>query len=38
LRNYSEEGPEYVTALSELIRSNQLQALDDVRLRERRPQ
>lgn len=38
LRNYSEEGPQYVAALTELIRSNQLQVLDDVRLRERRRQ
>jgi len=38
LRNYSEEGPQYVKALTELIRSNQLQSLDDVRLRERRRQ
>ncbi len=38
LRNYSEEGPEYVAALTELIRSNQLQALDEVRLRDRRRQ
>lgn len=38
LRNYSEEGAQYVAALTELIRSNQLQALDEVRLRERRRQ
>jgi Bax protein len=36
LTSYSEEGADYVAALSELIRSNQLQILDEVRLRERR--
>jgi len=36
LKNYSEEGPDYVAALSELIRSNRLQALDDLHLRPRR--
>jgi Bax protein len=36
LTNYSEEGPEYVAALSELILSNGLQSLDDLRLREPR--
>ncbi|MGD1878511.1 MAG: glucosaminidase domain-containing protein [Kiloniellaceae bacterium] len=35
LKNYSEEGPDYIAALSELIRSNRLQALDDARLRPR---
>jgi Bax protein len=34
LESYSEEGPDYVAALSELIRSNEMQALDDLRLRE----
>ena len=33
LESYSEEGADYVAALSELIRSNQLQGLDDLRLR-----
>ncbi|MGF1594732.1 MAG: glucosaminidase domain-containing protein [Kiloniellaceae bacterium] len=36
LTSYSEEGADYVAALSELIRSNELQALDELRLRERR--
>jgi Bax protein len=36
LKNYSEEGPDYVAALSELIQSNDLQALDSVRLRDQR--
>ncbi len=36
LKNYSEEGSDYVAALSELIRSNRLQALDDLHLRPRR--
>lgn len=36
LQSYSEEGPDYIAALSELIRSNELQSLDDLRLRERR--
>ncbi|MGF1630526.1 MAG: glucosaminidase domain-containing protein [Kiloniellaceae bacterium] len=36
LQSYSEEGPDYIAALSELIRSNGLQSLDDLRLRERR--
>ena len=36
LKSYSEEGPEYVAALNELISSNQLQSLDAVRLRPRR--
>ncbi len=33
LNSYSEEGAGYVAALSELIHSNRLQALDDLRLR-----
>jgi Bax protein len=33
LTRYSEEGTAYVEALSELIRSNRLEALDDLRLR-----
>jgi Bax protein len=33
LESYSEEGPDYVAALSELIRSNSLEALDGLRLR-----
>lgn len=33
LENYSEEGSAYVAALSELIRSNRLQTLDELRLR-----
>lgn len=36
LKRYSEEGQDYVLALSELIRSNDLQALDGVTLRPRR--
>lgn len=33
LESYSEEGADYIAALSELIRSNRLQALDEMRLR-----
>ena len=33
LESYSEEGADYVASLSELIRSNRLQALDELRLR-----
>lgn len=33
LESYSEEGPAYVAALSDLIRSNGLQDFDDLRLR-----
>ena len=36
LSSYSEEGKDYVRALSELIESNELQTLDAVRLRPRR--
>jgi len=36
LKNYSEEGQDYVLALSELISSNDLQALDGTKLRPRR--
>lgn len=36
LKRYSEEGQDYVLALSELIRGNDLQALDGVKLRPRR--
>jgi uncharacterized FlgJ-related protein len=32
LKSYSEEGQSYVLALSELITSNDLQALDGVKL------
>lgn len=33
LEGYSEEGADYIASLSELIRSNRLQALDELRLR-----